>query len=140
MMSMENTLSPARVCEILSISKSTLLRLERDEEIPAADRASSGERRYGGKQLEAIVGRKFAHASNSENVLALDEWTEKLALCKFLQGNETGLTELEERPRLSERTLKEMLSRALQLSPSDDQFAKIVRLVCSQVTLHQQHA
>ena len=132
------TLSPAEICDVLNIAKSTLLRWERDHQIPAAVRDTSGERRYGSTHIQAIAEKviksRYDVAAKSDNAAALDELTEVSALCKFLEGSRLGLYELAERPRLSERTLKELLSRALQLHPSDEQFANIVEVLWSHVS------
>jgi DNA-binding transcriptional MerR regulator len=133
----ERTLSPAEICEVFDIAKSTLLRWEREQQIPTADRDSLGERRYGGTHLRAVAEKvlksRYAIASRSENASALEELTELSALCKFLAGDELGLDELRERRHLSERTIKGLLSLALQLRSADEEFARIVEVLWSHV-------
>jgi len=60
---------------------------------------------------------------------------EALNLCKFLQGSEIGLDYLGEKPGLSDRTLKGLLSRALDFKPSEEkkQLAEVIRVVWKQV-------
>lgn len=136
----EHTLSPAELCEVLDIAKGTLLRWEREGRIPRAIRDVSGERRYGPAHIQAIAEKvlssRYAHAARSEDYDAIGELDEALALCKFLQGRETGLDSLGEAPRLSDRTIKRLLSHALELSPSEEreQLAKVIRVVWKQLS------
>src|ERR1700730_10592989 len=125
------TLSPAEICQVFGISKATLLRWEREGDIPAADRNAREERRYSAAHTQAIASNLYSRAARSSNAGALEELTEVSSLCKLLAGNELGLDELEEKPSLSERTIKGLLSLALQLGTSDKEFARIIEVLWS---------
>jgi hypothetical protein len=135
----DHTFSPAELCDVLDIAKSTLLRWEKDGQIPSAIRDASGERRYGSDHIHAIAGKvigsRYANAARSNDTAAMGQLDESLNLCKFLQGSEIGLDYLGEKPRLSDRTVKGLLSRALDFKPSEEkeQLAKVIRVVWNQV-------
>jgi hypothetical protein len=135
----DHTLSPAELCEVLDIAKSTLLRWEREGKIPPAIRDVSGERRYGPAHIKAITEKvfspRYANAAGSDDASTIGQLDEALNLCKFLQGSEIGLDYLGEKPGLSDRTLKGLLSRALDFKPSEEkkQLAEVIRVVWKQV-------
>jgi hypothetical protein len=137
----DHALSPAELCDVLDIAKSTLLRWEKEGQIPPAIRDVSGERRYGPAHIQAIAEKvfrpRYVHAAGADDTDAMGQLDEALNLCKFLQGSEIGLDYLGESPRLSDRTLKGLLSRALDLKPSEEkvQLAKVIRVVWKQVRL-----
>jgi DNA-binding transcriptional MerR regulator len=127
------TFTPAEVCAVLEISKSTLLRWERDGQIPAADRDRNGERHYSPAHVAAIAGKaleaRFELATRSNHKSSLDRAWEALSLLKFLSGQSVGLSELKEYRELSPRTLRELLLRAAELDPDDEQYPAVIGVV-----------
>jgi len=129
--------STAEVCELFGISKSTLFRWERENMLPPIPRDISGQRTYTQEHILAIserqkkqLGKRFARAVETGDESSLIRIQEAVALRKFLEGDVTGLYELEELSAVSNDTLKQIMQIALdQYEPGDQAFCEIIRVL-----------
>jgi len=134
--------SPAEVCGMFNVSKSTLFRWERDGLLPPVGRDLSGQRRYTDEHLRVLaerqvekLSRQFKWAAERDADLSVHlNVLESHSLTKFVyKGDLTGLYELAEYPRLSPHAIRELLQVALdQYGPEDPVFAEIVRVAADQ--------
>ena len=152
-MPLNSRYSPAEVCELFDISKSTLLRWEREGTLPSPSRNVSDQREPRvytqhdvqiiarkqedelGARYQATSRRLDEHRrSGREHTLErLQELMQLRSLRKFLAGNELGLAELSEYPQLYPRTLRVLARLALEhSSPEEPDFAHILRVVAEQ--------
>lgn len=152
-MPLNSRYTPAQVCELFDISKSTLLRWEREGTLPSPSRNASDQREpriYSQRDVQIIarkqkdeLERKYLTASRrldehrrigrERNVDRLSQILELRSLRKFLAGNELGLAELSEYPQLHPGTLRVLLRLALyHSSPEESVFAHILSVVAEQ--------
>jgi DNA-binding transcriptional MerR regulator len=133
----EHVYATAEICEMFSISKSTLFRWEREGQLPPIPRDISGQRQYSLDHLIAIserqkkkLGVQYAHAIKAGNEISLLQISEAVAMRKFLEGDITGLYELAELPEVSNDTLKQIMQIGLdQYEPGDRTFCEIIRVL-----------
>jgi DNA-binding transcriptional MerR regulator len=133
----EHIYATAEICEMFSISKSTLFRWEREGQLPPIPRDISGQRQYNLDHLIAIserqkkkLGVQYAHAIKAGNEISLLQISEAVAMRKFLEGDITGLYELAELPEVSNDTLKQIMQIGLdQYEPGDRTFCEIIRVL-----------
>lgn len=131
--------SPAEVCELLGISRSTLFRWEAEGKIPPPDRDYLGNRQYTSEHVEALLrvliertaerkGPDFAKKQK------LGEYLQLHSLYKFINSQDIiGLRELAEHESLASKTIHRLLQEALKYDPADDFFKRIIALVHSKV-------
>lgn len=137
--------SPAELCDILNISKSTLFRWEREGVLPSPTRDQSDQRHgriYTQEHVQAIsqkqreqFEKQFEHAGKDKSWdrRTLKDLLETNSLRKFLEGNEIGLRELREYDQLQAKTIRTLLQVALeQCEPDDDIFYEIIRVAYEQ--------
>jgi len=133
----DNKYSTAEICEMFSISKSTLFRWERDGHLPSIPRDITGQRQYSQEHIKAIserqkkqLSRQYAHAIKAGDEESLIQISEAVALRKFLEGDVTGLYELAELSTVSPDTLRQIMQIALeQYNPEDQLFCEIIRVL-----------
>lgn len=131
----KHTFTPAEVCALLGISKSTLFRWEKDGILPPVLRNdSNGEREYTRVHLEAIRSKllksRFETASQINNLSSIASASEQLSFLKVLAGDDLGLHELEEFPQLSPGTLNQLARVAVsQYEVGEPMFNSILELV-----------
>ena len=144
-MSNNFTYTPAELCDMLHISKSTLFRWEREGVLPSPTRDQSDLRHgriytyehiqaIGQKQKEQFV-RQYEQASKEKSwdSRSLQELLEANSLRKFLEGNEIGLRELRENDLLLPKTIRTLLQVAIeQCEPDDNIFCDIIQVVYEQ--------
>ncbi len=149
-MPLDYSFSPAEVCELFDISKSTLLRWEREGILPPPDRSTSkgrDTRVYTQRDLHIIAKRQEEEstkqylrndrlaeqrkrATGTRNVERLRELMQMDSLRKFLQGDEAGLAELAEYDNLQGSVLTRLLKLALyHCTPQDPTFSRITAVV-----------
>jgi DNA-binding transcriptional MerR regulator len=152
-MPLNSRYSPAEVCELFDISKSTLLRWEREGTLPSPSRNASDQREpriYSQRDIQVIarkqedeLDRKYQATSRrldehkrigrEHNLERLHELLELRSLRKFLAGNELGLAELSEYAQLHPRTILVLLRLALYHSrPEEPVFAHILKVAAEQ--------
>jgi len=144
--------SPATISDLFDISKSTLLRWEREGVLPPVKRDRSsrqGERAYTRADVRAIqqkqraqLRRQLSHISEAaekgeedeeEALRNQREILETQSLHKFLAGNPTGLAELGEYQELMPETVRRLASVAVErYAPGDDDYAAIMAVVARQ--------
>lgn len=137
----ERKYTPAEVCALFGISKSTLFRWEREGRISRPERGRRGERFYGRKQI-AEIGKNLFHQQvkqlmKSEGEPGVEqrmrELAEQISRMKFVAfGNKGGLFELDEMARnrgLSEETVRALLDEAARLGPAHEHFRVILEVV-----------
>jgi len=130
------TWTPAEVCEMFGISKSTLLRWEKEGKISPPTRDDDQNRLYTAEHLAEISKskvqksyRKLAErpSVSKEKSFALEE---KWSLERFLfTQDRTGLYELFEHKELSPSTIHRLLQEAQRYQPSDELFREIIKLI-----------
>lgn len=146
-MPLDYQFSPAEVCEMFGISKSTLFRWEREGVLPPPDRNTAGSRDvrvYSQRDIQIIAERqeqesdkqylrteKLAEqrkrATGARNVEGLRELMQMDSLRKFLQGDEAGLAELAEYENPQVSVLTRLLKLALNhCTPQDPTFSRIL--------------
>lgn len=132
--------SPADICEMFGIAKSTLFRWESEGWLPRVGRDLNGQRQYTLEHIKTIserqrqqLGRQLAQVAEVEDKRRLEEISETLSLLKFLKGNEDsviGLSELAEYEHPSPQTIRQLQLTALkQYEPGDVLFTKIAEVV-----------
>ena len=93
----DQTYTTAEICEMFGISKSTLFRWEKEDQLPHIPRDINGQREYALEHIHAIserqkkqLGRRYAHAIKVGNETSLLRISEAVAIRKFLEGDITG--------------------------------------------------
>jgi len=130
--------SPAEICEMFGISKSTLFRWEQEGLLPPVRRALTGQREYTDEHVQAISTKQlttqFERAAVLEDAAGLASIQEALSLSKFVyRGEIIGLYELAEYPKLSTNTIRQLLQVALdQYEPGDKVFCEVLQIVLKQ--------
>lgn len=134
----EQTYTPAQICKMFDISKSTLFRWEREGHIPPARRDWQGYRQYTSEHVQALLKRRVAKLMSGRNEgpatqKKLEQYTELASLQKFInQKDKLGLNELAEHEFLSAETIHRLLQEAQRYDPADEVFGQIIELVYSQ--------
>jgi len=140
------TYSPSEICDIFGISKSTLLRWEKEEWFPRVDREVLGslgairQRIYTEKHIRAIcerrkeeLGRSLSRAHASQKKEEMRALMKASSISKFLEGEITAVWELAEYPELSEAETKLMLRTILgRFAPHDPFFVATLKAVLKQ--------
>lgn len=132
--------SPAEICEMFGISKSTLFRWERDGLLPPVHRDLANQRQYTRAHLQAIselqkgkLGQQFERVAAAEDLEQQEAVLKAVSLHKVLEGDMTGLYELAEYARPSPETVRQLLRIALdQYEPHSDEFRELVETVLKQ--------
>jgi DNA-binding transcriptional MerR regulator len=154
----ERALSPALVCSIFDINKSTLLRWEREGILPPARRdvlSRQNERRYTVEDVKAIAektsvrlkhqidqltkdGERQAQSNravraDADTLSGLRALFETYSLHKFVAGKPIGLVELRQYEVLLPSTVTHLVRVALELyDPAEPIFADIMEVVAQQ--------
>lgn len=137
----ERTYSPVEICNIFSISKSTLLRWEREGFLIGVKRdIKSGERMYSGEHVKAIsqrqigqLGKQYSASAEVDDLDGLMKIHEMSALRKVIQGNMIGLTELENLSLLSSDGIRQLVQIATeQYEPADPSYWQILKVASKQ--------
>jgi DNA-binding transcriptional MerR regulator len=130
--------TPAEVCEIFDISKSTLFRWEKEGRISSPDRDLRQQRWYTQGHMAEIgrllFRRQAQQLANTEHQPGaeqrMDALHEQISLNKFaVLGDIRGLYELAERETLAKATIRQLLLEASRRDPSDEAFRWIVKRV-----------
>jgi len=134
-MASDRIYSPAEICEMFGVSKSTLFRWEEQAWFPQVSRDLTNQRQYTQEHIQAISrkldGRQFEQAAKADDEPRLREITEAISLHKFLYlGDKTGLQHLAEYPYLLADTIRQLLRAALEeYEPGEETFCEIIRVV-----------
>jgi DNA-binding transcriptional MerR regulator len=139
-MSSQHAYSPAEICKMFGISKSTLFRWEQESWFPVASRDLGGQRQYTQEHIRAIsenqkrrLGREYQRAIEQENSDSMLEFAEALSMRKFLANDPTGIQELAEYSRLSANTILQLVRLATeQYHPYDPMFCRILGVAYQQ--------
>jgi DNA-binding transcriptional MerR regulator len=134
--------SPVEICQIFEISKSTLLRWEREGLLGEIKRdIRTGEREYSKTDIQIIYGRlveqlgqQYARSLESDNIEAVLRIHEKAALQRFIQGEVfIGLQTLEALEYLSSEGVLQLLQEAKEkYTPEDPVFSQILKVAYNQ--------
>ncbi len=131
----EQIYTPAQICKMFDVSKSTLFRWEREGHIPPAQRDWQGYRQYTSEHVQALLKKHLDKlmSRGSEGPATqekLERYTELASLQKFINGKDKlGLSELAEHESLSAETIYRLLQEAQRYDPSDEMFGQIIELV-----------
>ncbi len=142
-MNPERVYSPAEICNLFNISKSTLFRWEGEPGFPLVDRDLANNRQYTQEHIQFIstrqkeqLARQYRLAAQSDNegsVPRMQQIHEALSLRKFLSGDLTGLRELAELSALTPRTIRHLLQIALdQKDLQGEVFCQIIDAIWRQ--------
>lgn len=146
-MEKELLFTPAELSDMLGISKSTLLRWEREGLLTPPRRDFSDQRQqrlYGAEHLRAIAEIQRRALRKEYAYVGLDKtWDERaagdvlesLALLKFLQGGDvgrTGLKELRRHERLRPKTIRILYRVADRYELGDEEWCDILTVVLEQ--------
>lgn len=134
--------SPADLCKLFGISKSTLFRWESEDWFPAIRRGDdSRQREYGIEHVQTIASHKieklenaFVTAYKRPHLESLRELHLELSFRKVLAGDLIGLKEMDASlsttPERSEEYILRLVAVALNhYSPRDTEFLAIIRVV-----------
>jgi DNA-binding transcriptional MerR regulator len=147
-MSEDRKYSPVEVCQIFAISKSTLLRWEREGLLVGIKRdVKTGQREYSqsdiqviSQRLESQLSRQYDRSAEAEDTVAMMRIHEVLALRKIIQGDLTGLDELTNIEMSSENILHLLQIAKEQYEPVNPTFCNIIRVVweqCKRISTQQ---
>jgi len=119
-------LQASEICRLFSVSKTTLFRWENEDWMPPVSRNASGARRYRSNHVNAIarfhIGRLrglIEHASQGENLEALEQLFAELSYHKFLAGDIMGLREMILRDAMDEDAVRDCLLWISRIWPFD---------------------
>ena len=119
----DRSYSPADICAIFNIAKSTLFRWEQDGFVDRIPRDLRDRRVYKKSHLGSIAKHLFREqyqaAARNENRDSLAQLHESMALMKVIAGDPMGLRELAEFPALSTPTMRELCLLYTSPSPRD---------------------
>lgn len=133
--------SPAEICEMFSISKSTLLRWERAGIISSVKRHPNNDQRlYSQEDIGRIVqqltrqlNRQFSRTVETDDHEQSEKAYETLYLWKFLQGEPHSVEALENFPRLSADVIRKLCRVGLDRhEPSSMTFQRIAAIIANQ--------
>ncbi|HKR14408.1 MAG TPA: MerR family DNA-binding transcriptional regulator [Pyrinomonadaceae bacterium] len=137
----ERTYSPVEICEMFGISKSTLLRWEREGIISSVKRdPNSDQRQYTqqnvrkiSQQLARQLIRQFSRTVETDNLEETRRAYEALYMWKFFQGEPTSLDALENYPGLSAESIRKLCRIGLEsYEPSSPTFHRIACVIAKQ--------
>jgi DNA-binding transcriptional MerR regulator len=127
--------TPAEICRMFGISRTTLFRWERSEEISLVARDSRGERYYTVAHLRQIGQRilrdRYDRAHWIDDPRELEQDHKAMILFKLRIRDETGVPELKEfLPTLTNQEIENVLSAALETyKPGEPLFLRILEAV-----------
>jgi DNA-binding transcriptional MerR regulator len=133
--------SPAEVCELFGISKSTLLRWERDGLMSSVRRNPNNDQRiYTQEDIRRIVQQltrqlhmQFVRTVQTDNDEQIERAYETLYFWKFLQGEPHSLEALDNFPRLSADVIRKLCRIGLERNePSSPTFQKVAAVIANQ--------
>lgn len=133
----KNSYSPAEICKMFGISKTTLFRWEEEEKISPVIRKINKVREYSKVHVKEIAQMQvqsltelYERASEIENEAQMKQVHEELTRIKILYlENVTGLYELAEQNNLSEETIRELLHKLLDVETKSPLFAAIITVL-----------
>jgi hypothetical protein len=129
--------TPAEICRMFGVSRTTLFRWERNGEIPVVWRDSRSERFYTTAHLRQIGQRTLrdrydrAHWANDPSELVAAHTA--MMVFKLRVRDETGVPELEEyMPTLTDQDIHTVIDTALETyRPCEPAFLRILKAVTS---------
>lgn len=138
-MFIDRTFTPAEICELFGISKSTLLRWEREGLLEAVARGvklNTIQRQYTPEHIRAICAKQKAQLIKQLEV-AKDDHTacaiwESLYVLKFILSDQFSMRELSDHPQLSAATMRRLLHIATLYEPNDPRFVAIIEVLLVQ--------
>ena len=140
-MDQERSYSPVEICEMFDISKSTLLRWEREGVISSAKRdPRTDQRLYTQENIHEIsklrheqLAKRYDKMSEREDLEGMARIQEELSIWKIIKGEIIGLDELAGFTMLSVKTIRQLCNIALeQYEPTSPIFCQIMRVVADQ--------
>lgn len=129
--------SPAEVCQMFKIAKTTLFRWEQEYQINPKRKLSNDEREYSDENIKQIAWVQlgtlttlFEKAAMAEDQERMRQILEEISRIKALYTAPLlGLTELGEYKTIPESVLRALLLKATVLDMSDPQYKAIIRLL-----------
>lgn len=138
-----HTYSPAEVCEMFGISRSTLLRWEREGTISSARRvrnSNTDQRSYTqenlreiGQQMKRQLAQQFKRTAETDDEDEITRTLESLYIWRLFQGDSAALESLESYPSLSANSIRKLCRIGLErYEPSSPTFHRIANIVAEQ--------
>ncbi|MEW6402139.1 MAG: hypothetical protein AB1649_10085 [Chloroflexota bacterium] len=136
-MDKERTYSPAEICNMFKIAKTTLFRWEAEGRISDVPRKLNDEREYSKKHIKEIADIQietlkqiYERAAETENESQMEQVHDALTMMKILYLEDlSGLRELAEHNSLSDMVITQLLQKALESTPRERIFKEIVELL-----------
>jgi len=136
-MAEKTTFSPAEICEMFGIVKTTLFRWEADGKLSPVLRKINNEREYSKTHVKEIahiqiehLAQQYERASEMESQEQMRQIHETLTLYKVLYLEDlTGLFELAQQDSLSDTTIRQLLQKASEISTDDRLFQEIIEVL-----------
>ena len=144
-MAADRVYSTVEICQMFAISKSTLFRWEREDQLPPVGRDLNNQRQYTQEHVRAIrarlmkqLGARLEQTDRLRDDEALHHLWEAITLHKFLDGNLYGLDELAGYDHLSPSTIIQLLQVALEdYEVGSATFNRILQIALEKSQLHQ---
>lgn len=132
-----NLLSPAQVCELFGISKSTLLRWEKAGFIPSAKRDDLNQRLYTQEDVREIaqqtkhqITNQFERIGSTKSEEDAEKAFENLYVLKFIRDEPDVLTELNYFPKLSADSIRKLCRIGLErYEPWSKEFIQLAKII-----------
>jgi hypothetical protein len=130
--------SPVQICQMFGISKTSLLRWEREGKIPLAHRTLEGERQYTIDDVNRIaeirIGHHYNRAVTPYDPERLEKLHEEITRLKILYIDpQVGLLELAAHKPAPEGLIRDLLIKASQLDLKDPIYKDIIEFLYAQI-------
>jgi DNA-binding transcriptional MerR regulator len=131
------TYSPAEICEMFGIVKTTLFRWETEGKLSPVLRKINNEREYTKTHVQEIariqienLAQQYERAAELENQEQMKQIHETLTLYKVLYLEDlTGLFELTQQNSLSDEIIEQLLQKASETNIHDRLFQQIIEVL-----------
>jgi DNA-binding transcriptional MerR regulator len=132
--------SPAQICQMFKIAKTTLFRWEQEKKISPTSRKLNGEREYTQDHIreiaaiqQEVLARQYEQACLAEDDARIGLIEAEMTRLKtlYLDSN-NGLIELAERNAVPDILRHDLLVKASDLTPDDPTYKEIIELLYRQ--------
>jgi len=136
-MTTKTTFSPAEICEMFGIVKTTLFRWEADKKLSPVRRKLNKEREYTKTHVKEIahmhietLSQLYERAAEAEDPQQMAKIHEALTMTKILYLDDpSGVTELAQQIPLTDKVIQQLLKKATETSTNDRLFREIIEVL-----------